>query len=130
MLAISCATSTNAPVLQGQQWGVVLPTYEPHGYATAETPVALRQTADVGAGWVQFVPIWYQTARDSIRIQPAGKGPDDQSVRRAVALAHEQGLKVLLKPHVDVLDGTDRSKIQPSDRTAWFKSYTAFIAHY
>lgn len=109
---------------------MVLPTYEPHGYDTAETPTALHQIADVGAGWVQFVPIWYQTARDSPQIHPAGKGPDDRSVRRAVALAHQQGLKVLLKPHVDVLDGTDRSNIQPTDRAAWFKSYTVFIAHY
>ena len=37
---------------------------------------------------------------------------------------------MVLKPHVDVLDGSFRGDIQPSDRAAWFSSYGRFIGHY
>jgi hypothetical protein len=55
---------------------------------------------------------------------------DDDGVRHVVSLARKHGLKVLLKPHVDVVDGTDRAHIAPADRDAWFRSYRQFINHY
>ena len=36
----------------------------------------------------------------------------------------------MLKPHVDVQDGTWRGELAPSDPAAWFASYEAFITHY
>jgi hypothetical protein len=39
-------------------------------------------------------------------------------------------MKVVLKPHVDVIDDSYRGDIQPSDRSAWFRSYGRFIDHY
>lgn len=128
--AIGCAAGLSPSVPAGQQRGMVLPTWEPHGYDTAQTPLALRQIADLGAGWVQLVPTWYEASSTATQIRPVGKSPDDNGIRDAVAQAHDLRLKVLLKPHVDVLDGTDRSDIQPGDRAAWFASYTTFISHY
>jgi hypothetical protein len=36
----------------------------------------------------------------------------------------------MLKPHVDVRDGTWRAQITPGDAGAWFDSYAAFMDHY
>jgi hypothetical protein len=36
----------------------------------------------------------------------------------------------MIKPHLDVLDSTNRSEIQPADFSAWFHAYTDFILHY
>ena len=36
----------------------------------------------------------------------------------------------MLKPHVDIADGTDRALVKPTDRDAWFSSYRRFITHY
>ncbi len=51
-------------------------------------------------------------------------------VRRAIAELHGLGLKVMLKPHVDVEDGTWRAQITPTDASRWFESYAAFLDHY
>ena len=39
-------------------------------------------------------------------------------------------MEVMLKPHVDVIDGTFRGEIEPADRAAWFASYGSMIDHY
>src|SRR5260370_38450269 len=63
-------------------------------------------------------------------------GPDvlrthtDGAVRAAIQDLHDLGLKVMLKPHVDVQDGTWRGTIHPADTDRWFASYRAFIARY
>ena len=60
----------------------------------------------------------------------SAKTPSDASLTRAIASARSAGLEVILKPHVDVLDGTFRGDIQPADRAAWFQSYKLFIGIY
>jgi hypothetical protein len=63
-------------------------------------------------------------------VAPTDGTATDDDVRGVIAAAHAAGLEVLLKPHVDVADGTDRGLIEPADRGAWFRSYRRFIAHY
>lgn len=125
-----CAPGPSRDVPSGQQRGFALPTWEPNGYASGGTPTVLGEIAGVGGGWVQIVPTWYAQTRSATRIAPTTKGPTDQDLRFAIDAAHARGLKVLLKPHVDTLDGTDRSRLTPSDVGAWFASYTAFITHF
>ena len=54
----------------------------------------------------------------------------DAAVQAAIDLAHSKGLKVMLKPHVDPRDGTNRWQINPSNRAAWFDSYQSMMTHY
>jgi hypothetical protein len=107
-----------------------LPTWDKHGYRAPGTAGALSGIASVGANWVQIVPTWYQVSRTTSEIQPTASTVDDDDVRRVVELARDRGLKVLLKPHVDIADGEDRAHISPTDRDAWFSSYHRFITHY
>jgi hypothetical protein len=68
---------------------------------------------------------------DSSAIAPDPmRTPTDAAVRRAIDDFRRRGLKVMLKPHVDVQDGTWRGAIRPRDTGAWFASYDAFIRHY
>lgn len=113
-----------------EQRGVVLPTWERHGYRNPATDTALTQIAAVGADWVQIVPTWYQPSSSANVIAPTDSSVDDDDLRAVVELAHDKGLKVLLKPHVDVTGGTDRGKISPADLDRWFASYRAFITRY
>ncbi|WP_197680351.1 glycoside hydrolase family 113 [Mycolicibacterium rutilum] len=119
-------TITTAPV----QRGMVLPTWDKHGYTDPSTGEALTKMAAAGANWVQIVPTWYQGTRTASVISPASSTVADDDIRAVVALARGHGLKVLLKPHVDVADGSDRNRIDPADRTAWFSAYRGFITHY
>ncbi|MFD5326295.1 glycoside hydrolase family 113 [Streptomyces sp. NPDC127092] len=121
---------------QEQQRGFALPTYSRDGYDDARAlDDRLRHLADVGAGWVQITPTWFQADAGAHEITRAPAGavwqtPDDAGVRKVIGLAHAHGLKVLLKPHVDLPDAESRGTIRPRDHAAWFASYTAFITHY
>jgi hypothetical protein len=116
----------------GSQRGITLVTYSSAGYGTPQAGSYLRQIRAVGAEWVQLDPTWYQADAGSNEIAAAPQTPADRTVERAVHTAHQAGLKVLLKPVVDVAPGGSvyRGKIKPTDRAAWFASYTAFVSHY
>jgi hypothetical protein len=114
------------------QRGFALPTWQEGGYDATNLEHSLREIADVGATWVQFTPTWYQQARASSEIVRTPRTVTDAGLERAITLAHQRGLKVFLKPHLNLPNpGQDSSNnIRPDDRVAWFASYTAFITHY
>ena len=112
-----------------EQHGVVLPTWKIHGYEGAATTKATNDIAGVGATWIQFTPTWKMATGTSSTIDSAWTVTDAGLVS-AIDFAHSKGLKIMLKPHVDPQDGTNRWAINPSDRAAWFNSYQAMITHY
>jgi hypothetical protein len=61
---------------------------------------------------------------------PGGRTSTDEAVARAIDDAHARGLKVMLKPHVDLLDDTWGGDIHPVDVSAWFGAYGEMILHY
>jgi glycosyl hydrolase family 113 len=76
-----------------------------------------------------------QSTRIAFRDEPT---VTDDEVRWAVRAAHRRGLKVALKPVVNVADGTWRAHINffdievpPEPKwSAWFAAYTEFIVHH
>jgi hypothetical protein len=90
---------------------------------------SLREMVDVGANWVQFTPAWGQVSSNASEIVRWPGTVSDDNLARAIGLAHQYGLKVLLTPHI-YLPAESRSAIRPDDRAAWFASYTAFITYY
>ncbi|MHA0289049.1 glycoside hydrolase family 113 [Mycobacterium sp. C3-094] len=115
-----------------QQRGFAFPTWRVDGYDAASLEPSLRETLSLGANWVQFTPTWYQQTRASSEMSRTAGTVSDSGLERAIGLAHQVGLKVLLKPHVDLpVPGQDsRNNILPDDRAAWFAAYTGFITHY
>lgn len=112
-----------------EQRGLVLPTWQMNGYEGRAIAQAISDIAGLGATWIQFTPTWKMATRTSSTIDSVWS-VTDAAVLAAIDLAHSKGLKVMLKPHVDPQDGTNRWQINPSNRAAWFNSYQSMMTHY
>jgi uncharacterized membrane protein len=88
---------------------------------------------DTGSNWMGLLVTWYQQDASSnvvARHPDPNKDHTDARIRTAIRDAHNRGLQVMLKPHVDALNGQWRGDFNPSNPAAWFQSYTQFILHY
>ncbi len=110
--------------------GLTHVSWQSSEYNTAAGTTAQDGIATTGASWGGVLATWYMPAATSTSISSQSYTPTDAAVVAAIQELHAKGLKVMLKPHVDVLDGTWRGAINPSDANAWFASFTAFILHY
>jgi parallel beta-helix repeat protein len=91
---------------------------------------AFDQMISAGANWVALVDTWYQTTRTATEIQPVvGKSHSDDELTSTIVALKGRGLRVLMKPHVDVLDESWRGTIRPDEAAldAWFASYEAYL---
>ncbi|MGC9395498.1 MAG: glycoside hydrolase family 113 [Anaerolineae bacterium] len=109
-----------------------------HGeYSSANSDQTLAKIQDTGTEWISLLATWYQDTLTSTTIySDANRTPTDADVIHAIETAHTLGLKVMLKPHLDVQTGEWRGYIGEGVFTteaqwdAWFESYQAFINHY
>lgn len=144
LLAVGCADSPVEP--SGGVVGLRFPGF----CYTAFRHDAFRQGAHSGAlqelqqqtasRWVALCVFEYQSTPTSADIAPNtdGRNPltgqpnpttsTPEDIRAAVTDARSRGMKVLLKPHVDVYSGAWRGTIVPSP--AWFQAYTAMMLRY
>lgn len=100
-------------------------------YATEGSDRSLEALAETGTNWVALIVTWYQnTYLDTSMIPDPSKTPTDDSVTHAIEIIHRLGMKVMLKPHIDLFDEHWRGEIEPKDVKAWFESYRTFIVHY
>ena len=112
--------------------GVNMIGYSPDPYNVANQHDAIASWKSLGGNAIAFAPRWFMDAPTSTTIAPDSNlgSPSDDSVIAAINEAHNQGLRVMLRPYVDVKDGSWRGQIIPSSVGAWFASYTAFMDHY
>jgi hypothetical protein len=111
--------------------GVVYACWSEGGYSSPRAEMALDRLKKTGANSVAILVTWYMVAGTSNMIAPdARKTPSDRDVLHALRALKRRGFKLVIKPHVDVHDGTWRGEIKPSDPKAWFASYREFIGHY
>jgi hypothetical protein len=115
-----------------QQRGMTLWAWWPDAYATATSDAAISQMASDGARWVVLVPEWFQATPTSSTFAPTSTfTPTDASIVHAVQTAKRLGMKVMLKPQIDVSDGISwRGQIQPANLDQWFATYGQFLGHY
>jgi hypothetical protein len=100
-------------------------------YLDAAGTEARSRLATTGSTWGGVLVTWYMERRDASEIlRDPDRTPQDDAVARAIQDLHDHGLKVMLKPHVDVQDGSWRGTIHPRSASAWFASYAAFITRY
>ncbi|MGA2329314.1 MAG: hypothetical protein ABSH05_23885 [Bryobacteraceae bacterium] len=105
--------------------------YNEYTYAAATT--SRQALATTHANWASVLVTWYQSTITSTSIAADSiKTPTDDALRQAIQELHNQGLKVMLKPHVDLSQDPNhwRGEINPADRDAWFASYKPFILKY
>jgi len=99
-------------------------------YSSAAAITSEDALAATGGNWAGVLVTWYQANATATTIAPASYSPSDTDVIAAIAELHNQGLKVMLKPHVDGSDGSWRGTFQPSNVNAWFSSFQNFILHW
>ena len=99
-------------------------------YSGANGTTSQDALAASGGNWAGVLVTWYMPTAVSTSIAAANNTPSDADVIAAITEFHNKGMKVMLKPHVDVQDGTWRGAISPSSASAWFTSFNNFILHY
>ena len=111
--------------------GITYISYDSQEYLSPDSKASIADLGNTGANWSALISTWYMDTPNSTAIAPDSvKTPLDAGVQTAIGDLHARGLKVMLKPQVDVQDGTWRGQIAPSDIAAWFTSYRAFITGY
>ena len=130
-------TSVETSALRRFQKGVAFTGYSRYAYVGEMPLLSLKALKRTGANWVSILVTGYQETVDSTSINFSGDGtPSDASVADLITSAHDLGLKVMLKPHVDLFKDAAhwRGQIGPrftaADWAAWFDSYRTFILHY
>lgn len=110
--------------------GMTLPSWNTDDYDSPQAATYIQQIAATGTRWVTFTPTWYQDGVTDSAMRTTDETAGDDSLRNIIRLAHDAGLKTMIKPHVDLTNGGDRAEIRPADPDAWFTAYRGFITHY
>ena len=118
LLASAARAGGLEPVL-----GCTIPAWWHDSYATAGARESIRRLAATGATWVAFSPTLYVADKHASEVRATQGTATDESLRAAIRSAKAAGMRVMLKPHVDLPDSFPRMVINPVDPDKWFASY-------
>lgn len=90
----------------------------------------LSQIVADNANTIILVIPYYQRNQHVTEIVAGADTPTDESVVRAIEMAHAKNLDVMLKVHIDTRNGIWRAEINPSNRDAWYRNYENLMLHY
>src|SRR5258708_18209107 len=99
-------------------------------YARPGAATQLHDIAATKANYVAIVPTHYVANAQGSQITSTIQTESDSSVVAGIKAAHAQGLSVMLKPHIDLSDGTWRGNLQPTNVSEFFKEYKAEMLDY
>ncbi|MBZ6076063.1 glycoside hydrolase family 113 [Microvirga puerhi] len=122
------------------EWeGITQPSYWGGQIIAPDGQAAMSQIVATGANTVTIVPNFFQTDEFSnssgLKIVDPTKAWANESdtfdvVQQSILQAKAQGLKVVLKPHLETQNRVWRALLDPSDPKAWFDSYKATMVEY
>jgi len=117
------------------QKGMCYVTWSKDRLASSGSDASLKEMKEKGIRWVALVPTWYQETCSSNKIFRTENTPSDESVIHAIKKIHALGMKVMIKPHLDLIDtsgGGWRGEICVADPDwkIWFLSYQEFVLNY
>jgi hypothetical protein len=110
--------------------GFSFPSWHNGSYVSPAAAASLDEAASLHANWIAIIPTRWVANIGSAEFRATDGTESDANVLRAIAAAHARGLKVLLKPHVDSLDGKWRGEFRPRNVRRWFRNYQALLVHY
>jgi hypothetical protein len=120
--------------IRGITVGPIENGYHPgKGYGSPAYARTLDESRRMGATWIAITPFGRVNDLDGRGVdltfeQPFEKNRED--IRKAIHMAHERGLKVMLVPHLWVESGEWRALIDPKTDEgwdAWTRSYGVFV---
>lgn len=112
--------------------GMTINAWSAEAYNSSDFDQSIANLASINANWVTFTVFWFMETGDDTEMNPRLDlyTASNSSLIHAIQKAHELEMKVALKPMVDVVDGTWRGQIQPTNWTLWFENYCSFINFY
>ncbi|MCC7450926.1 MAG: hypothetical protein IT324_26155 [Anaerolineae bacterium] len=142
MVLVASFSITGVPPTQAAttfQRGIVYASWWHGEYASADSDKMLSDTIrPLGVNWITILVTCYQDTIASLDINclTDSKTPTDDDIRHVVRQAHSLGMKVMLRPQIDLTSdpnhwrGNIGSVYSLANRRRWFDRYTAFISHY
>lgn len=115
--------------LTDQFKGVTIAAWTKDGF----DKIDVKGLKPLGVNCVSISMTWYQDHPSSPDMFPTESTPSDSSLVSLIRRIRDQGIDVMLKPHIDLVnpeEGWWRGIIDPKDWEAWSKNYTNFILHY
>ncbi|MEN6387059.1 MAG: hypothetical protein ABFD79_17910, partial [Phycisphaerales bacterium] len=127
-----CAALPQSPIgfLKGFSWGTFGRNGDYIGPQAEESMKTLAQTNSNFASIVFTLSMHTKTSNEILFDKTNPHMASDDDVRNAIRLAHENKLKVMLKPTVNCNDGTWRAHIEPADWEIWWNNYKTAMLHY
>lgn len=116
----------DAHVSQWQKGASIVPTSK-ESFSSREFKRSLDNLQATNANYVSLVVPYYQANESSPNILTGWNTPTDDSLAEGIDYAREIGLKVMLKPHVELMNGGWRAYINPPQRDVWFQSYSSML---
>jgi hypothetical protein len=119
--------------IKGFSWGWTGMRSEYEGKRPEES---MQLLAETGTEWIALCFAAHMPAKDSPEILYGELDPamvSDEEVLRAIRLARENDLKIIMKPVVNCFDGTWRAEIdfqEDGGWEKWWRNYQAFLLHY
>jgi hypothetical protein len=127
---------TRAALPEDKQKGMSFFRSGPVAFSSPDADQALSELRDDGADWLSLIVLVYQDTIASTTIDPASANSTDEDLVHAIQQAHNLGIKVMLKPHLNLANdpthwsGNIGQDFSEADWTAWFTSYKVLINHY
>lgn len=126
------SASLSYPIFQK---GMSYVTWSQDGFSDRASDLSIKAMSEIGVKCVAIVPTWYQKEYDSTKMEMTERTPSDAGIRRAIQKAHDEGMFVMLKPHVDLENDEESTRsdigFHSDDKwKEWFDNYTRFIVHY
>jgi hypothetical protein len=108
-------------------------SYTPWSWSTLDhvgSTKSISNMKEVGIEWAALTVFWFQDDRNSTLIESDRNlySASTGSVENAIADMKSVGIKVMLKPHIDLRSGEWRARIQPSEE--WFTAYEDYIVNW
>ncbi len=125
-----------AGIQTSKQKGIAYVSWTANEYTRPDADLALAHLRATGADWISLLVTQYQDIITSTTIYTTTATPTDASLIHAISQAHSLGLKVMLKPHIDLSNDPKHWRGQigqgftEAQWLVWFTSYQSFINHY
>jgi hypothetical protein len=112
--------------------GIVRLVYSNSDLGTSGDETYVQFIHDSGATHVEISIEWFvQSASGTTIAASSTQSATDAQIIASIQQYHNLGIKVFLKPQVDLIDySVWRGELAPSSVSDWFTSYQAYIVHY
>ncbi|MBI1389687.1 MAG: hypothetical protein GC154_14715 [bacterium] len=122
-----CAAAVSQPVYQK---GYSYTPWSRNALMSASSSESIQNMKNAGVEYVALCVWWFQDGQNSSVITPDYNrfSASEESIVKGIQDIHAAGLKVLLKPMVDLRTGDWRGTLNAS--AAWFDEYERFITHW